>query len=473
VERTVLVAGGGLSGLAAAWRLLAAGLDVELVEGAERLGGTLGSEVVDGFVFERGPSGFQDNVPETLDLAREVGLEIRLCASSPGARKRYLLRGGRLRALGPATIFFSGLLPLRARLRLLLEPFCSGPRPGESDESVAAFGRRRLGAAATAAFLDPVVTGVYAGDVERISVVSGFPRLARLEREHGSIVRGLLRARRERTAGGGGAAGGGAAGWRRAAPALWTFQGGLEELVGALAARLGARARVGASLERIEWRRDGGGFRVVLVGAREIASRALVLAVPAPRAAALVREGLEGHGGGQLAAALASIPYAPVAVVCLGYRRADVAHALDGFGFLAARAEGLRALGAIWVSSLFPAHAPEGAVSLRVLVGGAHDPEAAALPPAALEEIALRELTPLLGLRGAPVASRVYRYPLGIPQYEVGHAERVARIEGERRRFPGLFLTGNAYRGVGMNDCVRDGARVAREIASFLEAPRS
>jgi oxygen-dependent protoporphyrinogen oxidase len=462
----VLVIGGGISGLAAAYYLVrdGGGLEVRLLEAGSRFGGTLGSEAAGGFIFERGPNGFLDNVPETLELARELGLDGDLLSSSEVMKKRYLLKEGRLLPLParPLELLRSPLLSLRGRLRVLAEPFQPRAAPGEED-SVASFGRRRLGAEATATFLDPLVTGIHAGDVERLSLPSAFPRLARLEKEHGSLFRALWRLRRERRReakrgappadGGGGPSGPGGS--------LRSFRGGLEQLVTALREKLGDRLALDAPVEDL--RREGGAFQATCRGGESVRADLAVVALPAPRAASLFASSRPG-----LAQALEAIPYAPVAVVCLGYRREQVAHSLDGFGFLAPRHQRCRTLGMIWTSSIFPEHAPPGTVSLRALVGGARDP--AVVDASAEELVALvgRETAPLLGISGEPLAVRVFRYAQGIPQYNVGHARRLERIEAQRRALPGLFLTGNAYRGVGINDCVREARRLSAELLRAL-----
>ncbi len=475
----VLIAGGGISGLVTAYRLLEREptLEVQVLEAAGRLGGTMGTEVVQGLVFERGPNGFLDNVSSTLDLARELGLQDRLRAASSAAKKRYLLKKGRLHALpqGPGEFLRSPLLSFGGKLRLLAEPFQARGEPGE-DESVAAFGRRRLGAEAAATFFDPLVTGIYAGDVERVSLESAFPRLAAMERGHGSLFRALLALRREKRRAPAAEAGtppDASAPASAAAPAgaqrppsrgtgqLHSFEHGLEDLVEALATRLAGRIRLNAPVEEVRRGRDG--YDVVLRDRSVVRSRCVVAALPSPRTATLV-----SSWNPDLAMALEEIPYAPVAVVCLGYERAQVEHPLDGFGFLIPRDQGVRILGVIFVSSIFPAHAPEGTASLRVLVGGARDPEVVGLTAEDLEALVLREAGPILGLRGEPIARRIYRYAQGIPQYNVGHAKRLRRIDGWLKEIPGFFVTGNAYRGVGINDCVAEGGRVARDVLQFI-----
>lgn len=459
----VLVIGGGISGLTAAYSLTrdAPGLDVRLAEAKSRVGGTLGSETIGGFVFERGPNGFLDNVPEALDLARELNLESRLLSPSPLAEKRFILKMGRLHVVPttPAAFLRSGLLSIRGRLRVLTEPF-RRRGGGGADDSVATFGRRRLGVEATETLLDPLVTGIHAADVERLSIASAFPRVARLEREYGSLFRGMLRLRKERRRRGAGS--GGASGPAGPGGKLRSFPGGLEELTTALKQKLGDRLRLGSAAESV--RPHGGQFEVIFRDGTTESADAVVAALPTPRAASLFASSQPG-----LARALEAIPYAPVAVVCLGYRREDVTHPLDGFGFLIPRNQGTRILGMIWTSSIFPAHAPDGAVSLRTLLGGARDPAIVEGSTEELVPLVQREAGQLLGLQGEPLESKVYRWVQGIPQYNLGHARRIEQIDTERHKLPGLFLAGNAYRGVGINDCVREAGRVSAEVRRHFD----
>ncbi|HVR73779.1 MAG TPA: protoporphyrinogen oxidase [Planctomycetota bacterium] len=474
LDAGVLIIGGGISGLVTAWSLLEADheLDVRLLEASSRLGGAMGTEDVNGFLFERGPNGFLDNVSDTLDLVEALGLSDRLITSSPAASRRCLLKGGRLHTLptSAAELLRSPLLSVRGKLRVLSEPF-RAPGYLDSEDSVASFGRRRLGDEATATFLDPLVTGIYAGDMERLSLQSAFPRIAELEREHRSLARGMLAKARDRrraqAAAGEGSPGisppdGGPSRGGR----LHSFQRGFEDLVGALAKRLGDRALRDVPVESVRARGDG--FEALLRDRSVIRARAVVSAVPAPRAANLV-----SSWNVDLAAALDEIPYAPVAVVCLGYARSEVGHPLDGFGFLVPRNQGLRTLGAIWVSSIFPGHAPEGHVSLRIMAGGARDPEIVGWSGEDLTDLVIGEMKPILALRGAPVTRKVYRYAQGIPQYNVGHSKRIRRIEGWLRGSSGLFITGNAFRGVGVNDCVREARRIATEVMDCLRRKKS
>ena len=464
-----LVVGGGISGLSTAHFLLrhlragcpGGGISpaVKVVEASGRSGGSIGTERVDGFLFEQGPNGVLDNAPDTLELISSLGLDGKLLPASPRSSDRYLMREGELEPLprSPRAFLFSGVLSLRGRLGLLLEPFRPRGRAA-ADESIAEFGRRRLGQEAVDALLDPMVTGIYAGDVEALSMKSCFPRMAALEEEYGSLVKGMMRRGKKKSSGEGKTS--------LFSATLHSFEEGLGTLSGALAGELGENIEYGLGAESISPCAEG--WRVTFSDGREETARALVLAVPACRAASL-------FAGPQsdLGRDLATISYSSVAVVCLGYRAEDVDSELDGYGFLAPASEGLQTLGMIWTSSIFPGHAPEGHVSVRALAGGGRFPGVVGKPDEELIEIIQRETGAAIGLKGKPVAQRVYRYEQAIPQYEVGHQALLEGIEARLGANPGLFLTGNSYRGVSVNDCLREGKRTAGEVFRYLEKAAS
>ncbi|MBL04209.1 MAG: protoporphyrinogen oxidase [Planctomycetota bacterium] len=460
-----LVVGGGISGLSTAHFLLqhlraaqpgeGPGPRVKVVEAAPRIGGSLGTEMVDGFLFERGPNGLLDNAPDTLDLIRALGIEKKLLPASPRSANRYLVRQGDLQPLPRSLGAFinTRALSLKGKLGLFLEPFRRRAR-GAADESVAEFGRRRLGQEVVDALLDPMVTGIYAGDVQALSMKSCFPRMVRLEQEHGSLVRGMLGSRKKKALGAGSSS--------PFSAVLQSFEGGLQTLSGALSDAIGDRIETGRSVESA--RPSDEGWRVGFADGREETARSLVLSLPAWRAANLFSG---PHSA--LGKELASISYSAVAVVCLGYRAEDVESDLDGYGFLVPAGEGLRTLGMIWTSSLFPDHAPEGHVSIRAMLGGVRSPEVVAKTDEELIDIVEREAGDVLGIQGHPVAQRIYRYEQAIPQYEVGHQARLGIIDKSLGALPGLFLTGNSYRGVSVNDCIREGRKTAKEVSGYLE----
>jgi oxygen-dependent protoporphyrinogen oxidase len=453
---SIAIIGAGISGLALAWGLRARGRDVVLLEAAPRVGGTIETRGREGFLIEAGPNGFLDKEPATRELAAALGLEGRIRAADASAKRRYLYTRGRLRQVpaSPPAFLRSDVLPLPARLRMVAELF-SGRAPEGADESIASFGRRHIGVTATTVLLDAVQTGIYAGDVERLSVVSTFPQMVELERANRSLILGAIRlqkARRKALAAGGGGP--------RLSGELSTFDGGLRVLIDALAQHLGDVVHTGATVEGLAptqggWRlavREHG--RVAELGASQV-----VLAVPAYVAAGLLRP-LDAP----LAGLVEGIAYAPIAVVHLGYAP-GATPAPDGFGFLVPSGEGRRLLGAIHASTVFPFRAEGGRVLYTCMVGGARQPDLVKLDEGALVALAREELKALAGVTAAPAFTEVIRWPRGIPQYNVGHRDRVAAIDAALARWPGLTLTGNAYKGIGLNDCIRSAKQLAETLA--------
>lgn len=429
----VVIVGAGLTGLATAFRLHRAGARVTVVDAAPRAGGLLRSERRDGYLVEWASHGFLDDADATLALARDAGLpDEAVVRAAPASAERHLVHNGSLvRAPGkPQEIITTPLLPLKGKLRLLREPRVPPLAAGAPEESVAQFARRRFGDEA-AHLADAFVTGVHAGDPERLSLPHAFPQLAAMEREHGSILR-ALRVRGRSSA-------------RRAR--LATFRDGMEALPRALAAALPPGAlRLGEPAARVA--RKGGGLVVETARATLEADRVLV-ALP-PAAAARVVDG-------------ASIPEtraAPVAVVALGYAR-ERADGATGFGYLAPEREGRFALGALYESNLFPGRAPDGHVLVRALVGGARHPERAALSD---DELVARVREDLAGLHvatGEPAFATVARAG-AIPQLDVGQAAVLAEAARLEAALPGLAFGGAGWRGVAVNALVAEAEALAR-----------
>lgn len=477
----VVVIGGGIAGLASAHELLrrGPGLDLVLIEAEQRLGGNIRTSCEDGFTLEWGVNGFLNNVPETLELTEEIGLTPELLPSDQAAAKRFLFRGGRLWEipLQPPAFFRSGLLSRRGRLRILGEPFAR-PRPA-GDETVFAFAARRIGPEAARIMVDAMVSGVYAGDSRVLSLKSTFPRMEEMERIHGGLVKALIarrrEAKRERATAGAGSAGpagakssGGPGG---PAGALTSFSGGMEMLVTRLGERIGQeRIRPGTAVLEVERGDTPAGVKsvgvaipapyLVRTATGDFPCDHLVVAAPARHAARFLAP-LDAS----LARELDGIAYAGLAVVALAWNEADLAAAPDGFGFLVPRGEGLRILGCLWDSSVFPRRAPAGRVLVRAMIGGAQDPEAAGLPDAELLAITRRDLQTSMGITATPRLVRIYRHPLGIPQYLVGHADRLARIDERLATLPGVALAGNSYRGVAVNNCAKEAKELGRHWA--------
>lgn len=423
----------------------------------------MGTRARDGYLVEQGPNSFLDREPATRELAASLGLEGRIRASDPAAKRRYVYTRGRLRSVpaSPPAFLGSDILPLGARLRVIGELFTGRAPPGV-DESLADFGRRHLGRTATRVLLDAVQTGIHAGDVERLSVGATFPPLVKLEREHRSLILGLIQAQKAQKAlpAGTGVTGGVAAP-PKLSGALSTFEGGLQTLIDALTAALGDVAHVGATVEGLA-RVDGGWRLTVKEHGRsaELTAEHVVLAVPAHVAERLLRP-LDAP----LATKLAEIEYAPIAVVHLGFD-AGTTPAPDGFGFLVPSGEKRRLLGAIHASTTFPFRVEGGRVLYTCMVGGARQPELVRRDEAELTALALGELKALAGVTASPTFTEVVRWPRGIPQYNVGHLERVSALDAALQRWPGLHLTGNAYKGVGLNDCIRHGAQLADTLVA-------
>ncbi|MGE5189626.1 MAG: protoporphyrinogen oxidase [Gemmatimonadota bacterium] len=460
------IVGAGISGLCTGHYLVralsAAGRAAEIVlfESEGVPGGKMRTVREDGFNMEWGPNGFLTNKPHALDLVRDLGVEGRLARSSDLARKRFIFSGGTLHRLPetPPAFFKSNLLSLGGRLRIVGELFAPGPPEGV-DESLGDFARRRLGPEALEKLIDPMVTGIFAGDPDRMSLRACFPLIYDLERKHGGLVKGMLALRRERRQ----------AGVKREMSAgpggvLVSFDAGVQTLTDILAERLAEGLHLGVSVDRVE--RRAGKLLLALTenGKRgEIATDAVVVATPAYAAAAILSP-LDAALGD----ALSAIPYSPISVVALGYDKAGLGNALDGFGFLVPRGERRKILGALWDSSVFPNRAPEGKALIRAMVGGVRGPELAALPPPELFALTRAELAATMGIAAEPVLSRAFFHEKGIPQYLVGHGKVLDRIEGRLAAQPGIYLNSNAYRGIALNDCVLQSRLAAERIAKDL-----
>jgi oxygen-dependent protoporphyrinogen oxidase len=468
-----VVVGAGISGLTAAFRLARGGMRVTVLEAAARPGGTLRSRGAEGFLFEMGPNTILESDASLPALIADCGLAAERQVAAPAGHRRYVWSRGRLVALpgGPLAFLRSPLFSAAAKLRLLGEPFVrpAATRHGENEETIADFTRRRLGAAFLANAVGPFVSGIYAGDPERLSLRWAMPRLAALEAEHGSLLLGLL----ARGLGRPRPAPRPAAGPRGA---MISLSGGIETLAARLAREIGD-VRYGVACRRVLWAPagartadEGPGFVVEYEGGALRADR-VVLAVPAYVAAELLADATAGGS-----CRFAELPYASVAVVAMGYRRTDVRHPLDGFGFLRALgtpADEMRLLGCLFTSSLFAGRAPADHVSLTAFLGGSTDPEAAGWDDDRLVATVQRNLQRALGVQAPPVAVAVQRWPRGIPQYEVGHGSFLALRTEIERSLPGLQMTGSYLQGVAVADCVRQADAAARHLLAFPSPPPS
>jgi oxygen-dependent protoporphyrinogen oxidase len=458
VNCDVLVIGAGISGLTTAYHLARRGITVEVIESAQRAGGVIATEQAHGLVYERGPNSILDTSPGINELLGHLRILDRRVDASAISSKRFVVRGARLVALpnSPAAFLATPLFSARAKLGLLCEPFLGRAAP-ETDESVSQFVMRRLGREFLDYAVEPFVAGIYAGDPSLLSLSAAFPRLHALEQRYGSLIKGQIYGARERA---------GRTEKSKRVATSFSFRDGVQTLTDALA---GALRRLQCNARAVEFMRSPDG--VFLITSERVGetmqhrARAVVLAISADRAAMLLRACAP-----DAASALESIPYAPVATVASAYRRSDVEHPLDGFGFLAPRVERRRILGTLFSSSMFDGRAQHGTVLLTTYLAGQRAPEMVSLPDAVLAEIVHEELSALLGVHGAAVFSAVTRWPRAIPQYTLGHLDRIARAERAESEFPGLFLCASYRGGVAVGDCIASAGRIADRVARYLES---
>jgi oxygen-dependent protoporphyrinogen oxidase len=407
-------------------------------EAEARAGGVLRSEADGGWLHEHAASALLSGSPDgAVAMCRELGVPLE--AAAPAAKRRWIFLDGALQPLpsGPLDLLRSHLLSWRGKLRLLAEPLVSARPPSRrGDESIHDFAARRLGPEVARAIVGPFVTGIYAGDARQTSLTAGFPTLAALE-EKGGLLRGAL-ARR--------------GGPKREKRASFAPPGGVESLTRELATRLGDRVRLSTRVLSVRARP---GLEIATSRGVEHVDRA-VLALPGHALPGILSELPD------LAAMARTVPYAPAAIAFLGFRRADIAHPLDGFGFLVAENEPARVLGVVFESSIWSHRAPADHVLLRCIFGGTRDPAAVSLSDADLLQVARTDLSRILGISSAPVHTRIVRHPRAIPQYTLDHIKRVASATA-RARLHNLVLAGNAWHGIGVTDCVSDAHRVATE----------
>jgi len=445
-----LVVGGGISGLVCAYALQKAGIEVLLVEASGRPGGVINSVIHDGFLLELGPQSFTAT-SQLRTLCADLGIADELL-EAPRRAPRFVLVNGKLQPapMSPPAFFTSSLINGSTKWALVRDIFGKSI-PTQGDESVAAFVRRKFSDQLLDRLVGPFVSGVYAGDPEKLSIRSAFPQLHEAEKAAGSILRGMLRFAKSKKG-------------PRQRLTLNTFREGNETLVRALDDSLGSRVVTKTSAANI-YRQNDGSFHVSMEGGStdSVSAKCVVLAAPTDTSGKLLAQ-LEPSFG----PLLTSVEYAAVAVVSLGYAKKDVGHSLDGFGFLVPRSAGLRILGTVWNSSLFPGRAPDGHVLLTTFVGGATDPAAAKLSSEELAGIVQCELAPLLSIRGTPRFCSATIWPRALLQYNLGHSDRLAAIRSNLARFPGLFLTGNYLRGPAIGACVEQALAVAEEVKAHL-----
>jgi oxygen-dependent protoporphyrinogen oxidase len=451
----IVIIGGGISGLAAAHRILELNpaAQVTVLEASNRLGGIIQTEQRDGFLLERGPDSFISEKPHALALAKRLGLESQLIQTNEEFRRSFIVRNGRLRAvpegfqlLAPSRMLpfiTSDIFSLLGKVRMAADLIL--PRKstnGSSDESLASFVRRRLGEEALARMAQPMVGGIYTADPETLSLRATLPRFLDMEQKHRSVILAMLRQGRAQKAGTSGAR----------YSLFLSFQGGMQALVDPLT-RIDADLRVNTHAQRLTFDH---GWTITTDKDEQIKADAVCLAVPAYVAASLL--------GGRLAERLREIKYASTATINFGYRRAAIKHPLNGFGFVVPFVEKRSLIACTFSSVKFSGRAPDDQVLLRAFAGGALQPEIFALDEAEMSKRVEVDLRELLGISEDPRFIEVSKWERSMPQYEVGHLDRVNEIEGLVNQLPGVALAGNAYRGAGIPDCIRSGEAAAESL---------
>lgn len=449
--RHVTIIGGGIAGLATAFYLQQKSegqVGYTLIERAARLGGKIITEQADGFIIEGGPDSFITQKPWGLQLCRDLGLEDRLIPTNDDRRNIYIYTGGRLvpfpggfRLTVPTEVVPFALSPLISpfgKLRMGLDMVIP-PRRDASDESLADFLRRRLGQEALDKIGGPMMAGIYVADPEKLSLQSTFPMFAQIEQKYGSLIKGMRAARQKSRANGNG----------KKPPAMFnSLKGGMLELVETLAQQLTGDIRTGCAVTHLQ--RSADGFIVTLESGQTLATDAVVLAVPAYVAAELVAD-----MDADLAAQLRQIRYVSTATVSLAFDKHALTHDLNGFGFMISQRAERQILACTWTSTKFNHRAPADGALLRAFVGGDGKGHLVDLPDEDLIQLVRSELQTTMGISAPPHTAKIFRWPDGNPQYEVGHLDRVAAMEARAAQIPGLHLTGSAWRGIGIPDCVK------------------
>jgi oxygen-dependent protoporphyrinogen oxidase len=451
---SIAIVGGGLTGLTAAYRLKQRGSRVVVYEASDRIGGVIKSERRNGYLAELGPNSLSAPVPAVAALLAELGLTARQVTASAEARIRYIVRRGRLVRLptSPAELLTTRLFSNSAKLAIFGEPLIE-PSDSTIDESVAAFIRRRFNQEVLDYVANPFIAGIFAGDPEQLSMRHALPHLQALERSQGSLMKAFAQKMKARRANAG-------EGAREAG--LISFRDGLQELVDALARHLTAEIRLRSPVTQL--RQSSKGWTVGAAFQTPELYDAVIYAAPSH---GLDEIDLDVAASERLST-LSSISHPPVAVLALGFRREDVSHPLDGFGFLSPEVERRRVLGVVFSSTLFPDRAPEGHVMLTAFVGGARDPDFVHVDLQTLTARVLDDLRGLLGLKGEPTFRSVQVWPKAIPQYTLGYGRFKDIADEIERRNPGLLLAGTYRDGIALGDAIGSGERAAARGIEFV-----
>lgn len=442
------IVGAGISGLVAAWTLERQGHEVHVFEASDRPGGKIQTQTHEGWTWECGPNTLLYQEPEMVRLLHDLGLEPELQFADPRASKRFIVHRGQLRALptGPLNFLGSPLLSLRAKIRLLREPWIRR-YAGMHEETLANFVRRRLGREVLEYLVNPFVAGIYAGDPETLSLQYAFPLLHQFEQTHGSLMRGGMKYRPEQEP----------QTRARKGSKVFTLRGGVQRLTETLAARLGDHLQLNMPIEQIAY--QSGQWRLKTPYGFEAFDR-LLLAADLP---SLQRIQFADHLERSLGN-IPHLPHPPVYIWVMGFRREAVQHPLDGFGFLVPRQENLHILGTLFNSTAFPDRVPPGHVMLSTFVGGTRQPHLTRLPVDEQRALVLRELDTLLGIRGEPVFERCVAWPEAIPQYELGYGHFLQTLEQIESDWTGIHFLGNYRGGISVPNTIRNAVQIAHRV---------
>lgn len=449
---SVAIIGGGISGLTTAYFLKQAGLQITIFEASERIGGKIHSERIDGYLIEHGPNSLQTATPLLNQIIEEAGLGPHQLYAAPAAKKRFVVRKGVPEALpmSPPGLLTTNLFSLKSKLKLLGEPFAG--KPEIDDESVAAFVKRRLGQEILDYAVDPFVSGIFAGNPETLSIKHAFPRLHQLESAHGSLLKGMLAGGKQKKK---------AADTPRPKRRIFSFVDGMQMLPRAISTFFPNDIQLNTRVAKISPEKEG--WRLHLESGAEQLFDAVVSTLPMP---ALQHVDVELSADLQ---PLHDVAYPPVTVFALGFKRDDVDHPLDGFGMLVpGKEQGIRILGTIFSSTVFPNRAPEGEVLLTTLVGGARKGDLCALGDDYLRDFVLDDLYNLLGVHADPVFMKQISWNHAIPQYNVGYGQVKATLDALESQHKGLFFAGNYRAGISVGDAMNSGFEAAKKVKSAL-----